>query len=1145
MMGNGEAPHDEELAMVNELASYSTRIREAAVQRWLKTEEILCILTNFEKLGFEVCRQPIRGPTHGMLVIFDRRITRNFKDDQVPWVKKNKKNRVREDHVKLQLQKVNVVYGTYAHGEKDPLFHRRCYRLAGAPNEHYIHLVHYRRDVKQKLAEGERRPAAIAIQTPSFLVQSLLEATAKGRAEAAAQAEALRAQENKMGIENGAVNGGAPETVPTLDEANMVPPFGMEMVLDTPGTRGVLDAQSQYATFGARPNAGGNPDPNAAVGLTAMDCDMFNGIAHDLSDEEGDGEVEADLAIFEAVADADAARATRKRGQPRQTVKAEPALAAVGAAVAADYRSGGEAKPSYLAKIVDYSPSVDEPKGGSKMLVCLDRILPEEVRRRRDDIGVRIGTRVCPAELLEPGCVVRCFVPPLPNLGEPKRALAPMLFPVQVVSRRGDALTAVAPAKFQYIRHTHGINSVPLTGAAIPLGNGLRRKRISDPMNMGQAMAVSAARHRRQQQQQQQQQAGAGPIPGAASAAGTSGPGSTLRDLGLGSPVEPREAKIRIVERLGNLASALPATPSESGRDATGDFEATFGIRSPMSNALRTESPRFFPMRRGSGQSAKEGSFPFSTPLNLVDGGGLANPQRGVINVESFASLLDAATTPRSRGQSRRSSMERASMGSMLQDDVLAYFNNMDQASPTLADERRDSLISITSSGRQSRRESLVSIASAGSPINAGALSDYASSAFFRAGENPARRMAAFDETLAPKGADGFTDEESIDVGAVSEADLQGILDGMLVRVVDQLVDLEGDPAGEGRSAVDLTWLANELNAADESGNCLLHYCCAFNISKLLGPLLRYGASMDVRNDDGDTPLHLACRAGHLPIVEELLSNGAAAEPRNLRGQRALEATMEGPAPESRKREILTLLVQATGDGSRQGKATASSAWTLLESVEGRRKQTSTHEPVMQEAFKALSLHDKCALQLSLHINDRKKGRSMNEPFSFGGGAAGGTRPEAELENVISQCGTEPLDRAMSKMSEEERRQLEREAHVISRNFKAWFTQKQYMNLKSAARTLQTAWRGRRDSRGNISNLVANANLGNVKPPQSKAPGSGPYKRASTFDERAAVRLQAMARGALTRMENEQVKRETLASLKIQRALLSWRMKNL
>ncbi|KAK8952798.1 Calmodulin-binding transcription activator 6 [Platanthera guangdongensis] len=121
------------------------RLREDATTRWLRPNEIHAILTNCTH--FTVQPQPVEYPTNGILVLFDRKMLRNFRKDGYNWKKKKDGKTVQEAHEKLKIGNEDKIHVYYARGEADPNFCRRCYWLLDKNLEHIV-LVHYRQTLE-------------------------------------------------------------------------------------------------------------------------------------------------------------------------------------------------------------------------------------------------------------------------------------------------------------------------------------------------------------------------------------------------------------------------------------------------------------------------------------------------------------------------------------------------------------------------------------------------------------------------------------------------------------------------------------------------------------------------------------------------------------------------------------------------------------------------------------------------------------------------------------------------------------------------------------------------------------------------------------------------------------------------------------
>ncbi|KAH6769613.1 calmodulin-binding transcription activator [Perilla frutescens var. hirtella] len=140
-------------------------ILEEATGRWLRPNEIHAILSNHKY--FTVHVKPMNLPKSGTIVLFDRKMLRNFRKDGHNWKKKKDGKTVKEAHEHLKVGNEERIHVYYAHGEDNTTFVRRCYWLLDKSLEHIV-LVHYR--------ETQEMPASSA--TPAISNSDLSNAPA-------------------------------------------------------------------------------------------------------------------------------------------------------------------------------------------------------------------------------------------------------------------------------------------------------------------------------------------------------------------------------------------------------------------------------------------------------------------------------------------------------------------------------------------------------------------------------------------------------------------------------------------------------------------------------------------------------------------------------------------------------------------------------------------------------------------------------------------------------------------------------------------------------------------------------------------------------------------------------------------------------
>jgi len=104
-------------------------ILTTALGRWLNVSEIEALLNPDATILPLSTSPPSTPPPSGSLFLYNRSVTRNYKDDGYKWIKKRNSHKVREDHVKLRVGGKFRVSGCYVHGSDVPTLHRRAYHL--------------------------------------------------------------------------------------------------------------------------------------------------------------------------------------------------------------------------------------------------------------------------------------------------------------------------------------------------------------------------------------------------------------------------------------------------------------------------------------------------------------------------------------------------------------------------------------------------------------------------------------------------------------------------------------------------------------------------------------------------------------------------------------------------------------------------------------------------------------------------------------------------------------------------------------------------------------------------------------------------------------------------------------------------------
>ncbi|OVA02553.1 IQ motif [Macleaya cordata] len=106
-----------------------------------EANEVHAILCNHTYFNIHI--NPIHLPKGGTIVLYDRKMLRNFRKDGHNWKKKKDGKSVKEAHEHLKVCNQERIHVYYAHGQDIPNFARRCYWLLDKYREHIV-LVHYR-----------------------------------------------------------------------------------------------------------------------------------------------------------------------------------------------------------------------------------------------------------------------------------------------------------------------------------------------------------------------------------------------------------------------------------------------------------------------------------------------------------------------------------------------------------------------------------------------------------------------------------------------------------------------------------------------------------------------------------------------------------------------------------------------------------------------------------------------------------------------------------------------------------------------------------------------------------------------------------------------------------------------------------------
>ncbi|KAE9318644.1 hypothetical protein PF008_g18458 [Phytophthora fragariae] len=452
-------------------------------------------------------------------------------------------------------------------------------------------------------------------------------------------------------------------------------------------------------------------------------------------------------------------------------------------------------------------------------------------------------------------------------------------------------------------------------------------------------------------------------------------------------------------------------------------------------------------------------------------------------------------------------------------------------------------------------------------------------------------------------------------IEALSDNDLEQLSEKLLERVVRQLVTV----------AHTSEELLEELNSLDETGLSLLHYVSFYNYSQLVPVLVAHGAHINQQSTQGQTALHLAAGCGHNEVVDVLLQSGADLQVRDFYGLTAADraeksghgdvaaklhrhmgadtssdmgvvdeiygfggSPMEiddAPTPymdagdmgllEGNSDVVLSVRPLRSHSNSCESPCEASlsskSTSYVGENQEHNRK-------LLLGAFSTMSLHDKCALSLSIsrdsagHPTRRRESSVGDEilvsPSSSTGTSAGfgsspasmvgmdnnlvggrlllsGTENDSDVQSVIAEDeeGLNKLQAAMELMGPEERQSLEDEVKVLQHGIRAWLLKRNCKNMRETTKQLREATQTIEDQQkqqeaADHRNELSERERAAVT--VQAATRSMLARRTFLQTKHVAIKFQAATRGVLCRKNFARMKAHALASLVIQRNVREW-----
>uniref|UniRef100_K3WG96 CG-1 domain-containing protein n=1 Tax=Globisporangium ultimum (strain ATCC 200006 / CBS 805.95 / DAOM BR144) TaxID=431595 RepID=K3WG96_GLOUD len=479
--------------------------------------------------------------------------------------------------------------------------------------------------------------------------------------------------------------------------------------------------------------------------------------------------------------------------------------------------------------------------------------------------------------------------------------------------------------------------------------------------------------------------------------------------------------------------------------------------------------------------------------------------------------------------------------------------------------------------------------------------------------ENPSdrnrdREQPLDDSILGDSATTALLGLDDSAIETLSDKDLEQLSEKLLERVVRQLVTL----------AHTSEELLDELNSLDEAGLSLLHYVSFYNYSQLVPLLLSHGAQINQQSTQGQTALHLAAGCGHIGVVEVLVQSGAdlfavdfdgftaadraeksghseaATNLRRLMGNHETEFIGNLASNGGFDMDIdfgIDHLVEAN-DPSSQTDEDVSHPSTCESPAEPGGGARSKHyvgenqehnRKLLLGAFSTMSLHDKCALSLSISRDSstngsRRRGSSIGDDtflaFSVGSltpssspapdnDLSTGNESNLSLENdslgdsdvksVIAddEENLTKLEAAMELMGPEERQSLEDEVKVLQHNIRAWLLRRNCKNMRETTKRLHEATKTIQDQQKQQEQLKEASERETMQQNEMSereraavtvqaATRSMLARKSFLQTKNVTIKVQAATRGVLCRKNFARMKTHALASLVIQRNVREW-----
>lgn len=1092
-------------------------IKAAAVERWLCAEELFLLLsTEPSRFGFIISTQAPSHPTNGDLLFYQSMDSKSTKNDGVEWRKKKKENRLQETYQNVKVNGIDMIRGVYVRATGNSNFKRRIYRLSITENRKFS-VVHYRQ------CPEDERPEKIILHplVLNYWNKSLHVLMEKINENNKAKTTHMTADNFKSFYENNNNDNNIKnekhddddEFNQTIDNLDYNIKKNEELIkaenlnLNIQNSNFQNNHMNEEIDFNS--NVFDSEMMEALCGFSPIQMDLSLGFNEGQQNPEG-----KNISTFSRSS--------------------------------SDNMDQGE-ENEFPFSIIDFSPSfVDENPSnphisGTKILICLSSEIPEWIKKEKnihicfEAQAVNNQTQkvkfLAKADILT-GSVLKCLTP---NCPKPSKCL------ISVCDKQGNPYCNPSNEIFEF-----------KASELLPTGSSQLGKRGSTATSTYNPTSTSTPmfqqlynqQHQQQltlstkQQQQLEQSFRWNHSPAARSLSPFTGLNSPARDGKLDKnhnfsredDAFDRENKIRIVEKLGNMTSVLlseeGSLPSPVGFNGfCGRLPVPPKDQRIKTHSTLTEIP-ILPLTNNPIETAEneEGTMSRGMDFGFSDGvEWLDDHQLSVMSNAELEVIMDRYIMV---------VVKQLVQLAALDDDLKAEIDSLDASGFSLMHYcclyNLNSLVPV--------------LLARGSDLNTRTSGNW-TALHLAAGAG----HLAVTQVLVDSGAE----VSAVDSNGLTPADIaqqNGFLD-----IYCFLLSISGPESTRSMDSLEQMPIKIEKSSNNE-------------LKKIPGipemqPLIIKETNINEYRDYENDEISPLTSRKNTPKSEAPNSTPLSTN------------SFKNPSPSMSKNTSFT---------TPNGVSSINSS-----SVPTSDGNDPLSNKLLHDAFSSLSLTDKCALSLSISGEPTE---SMNSDQT--------TKDDiSEMQGVLSESERGSLGLAMSLMGQFELDQVEVEVRRIQNNVRGWLLRKNYTNLREAAKVLQVAWREKKRGGSNSNNSytetvivrqlseenvrmnsinsgvltheseessgcpspnrtisrntsrASSVSLGLIEQDTGLNPSfkTGQGNLSSDPKDRellAAATLQAATRGYIARRAFSSIRKQTMASLVIQKSLMKWWLQN-